>query len=370
MDDRAAIDLRLHRLLTPLLGHTPARWPQSVYDRLRELAHEHRTTELELLRNLTNETRDAVLARLIDATTVAHTAFFRHADQFDHLGRLFRRLSERTPRTISVWCAGCATGEEAYSVALCGEEAGARVDILATDVNPRAIEIARIGRYEQRRTGRLPGPPNATRWEAPPSLRQGIRFEVESLVRPRAAVGKGPFDFILCRNVLIYFAREEVADILAHLAGYLRMGGRLVISPADNVLPLPDCLTRRSRVGFLTVRGHDAPPSSRLSLEVPTVPAPQPTAPAPVEVAARLLGAGELAEAEAVLTDLLNSDPDHAAGWFLLGEVLLQRGERAQARAAFERVGRCTRRTTGEFDTDTLVWAAARRAKALAAESA
>ncbi|MBN2195523.1 MAG: tetratricopeptide repeat protein [Polyangiaceae bacterium] len=368
MVDRDAIDRQLRRLLLPHLGHTPSRWPQPIYDRVRDLARANHKTELALLADLVGEVPSPWLGELIDAATVPHTSFFRHPEQFEYLRRLLRRVAKRGPRPVSVWCAGCATGEEAYSVAVCAVEVQVPVEILATDVNPRAIQVARAGRYSRRRGGRLPGPASATHWEAPNTIRQAIRFEVASLVGPRATMGRGPFDVILCRNVLIYFPREEVPAILQHLASHLRGSGSLLVSPADTVLPLPECLTRGAAVGFLAVRGQDSPPSSRASWAAPVTIEPTPAPPAPIEVAARLLGAGELAAAETLLTDLLNAEPDHLAGWFLLGEVLLQRGENAQARAAFERIARCTPRSSGGFDAATLVWAAARRAKALAAD--
>lgn len=83
--------------------------------------------------------------------------------------------------------------------------------------------------------------------------------------------------------------------------------------------------------------------------------------------AARLLSAGRAAEAEQVLSCLLNKDPQHLEGWFLLGEALLARGERAQARAAFLRVTRCATPTgaTPSVDVEALRRAAIRRANAL-----
>jgi predicted Zn-dependent protease len=97
----------------------------------------------------------------------------------------------------------------------------------------------------------------------------------------------------------------------------------------------------------------------------PFVVVPDPDEPTPIDRAARLLGSGQGLEAEAVLTGLLNTDPDNIGAWFLLGEALLQREESAQARAAFARASRCTPHEASGVDGQALKWAAARRAEAL-----
>ena len=93
---------------------------------------------------------------------------------------------------------------------------------------------------------------------------------------------------------------------------------------------------------------------------------PHPPEP-PLVRAARLLGAGEPGGAEEVLTALLNGDPDNISGWFLLGEALLQRDERAQARAAFLRASRCTPSRAEDVDGEALRRAALSRATVLGA---
>ena len=78
-----------------------------------------------------------------------------------------------------------------------------------------------------------------------------------------------------------------------------------------------------------------------------------------------LLGSGDPEQAERVLTELLNQDPDHLSGWFLLGEALLQRDEPAQARAAFLRASRSSPRPGEDVDAKALRRAALSRANAL-----
>ena len=295
--------------------------------------------------------------------------FFRHAEQFVELAHVLVSTFGRRGVPVRVWSAGCSTGEEVYSIAVTADEVGVEVQVLGTDVNPAAIRTARRGRYENLRTDRLALEGGV--WTAPWRISRMVRFEVASLVGESPALGEGPFDLIFCRNVLIYFGHQAAEVILETLAEHLRPHGALVVSPADAVLPLPPGLARGVAPGWLRVSDEPSA-SSRRPMSVQTavggagalvaLPAPQELT--PIDRGARLLGAGQGTEAEAVLTELLNAEPDNIAAWFLLGEALLQREQGAQARAAFLRAARCTPQAFG-VDGQALKWAAIRRAEAL-----
>jgi chemotaxis protein methyltransferase CheR len=183
--------------------------------------------------------RDAeAIAVLVEHVVVSETAFWRHPEQLEAFGRL--AAGARGP--LSVWSAGCATGEEPYSVAMALLEAGraGKGDrILATDVSSRALAAASAGVYGVRTMRKLPAA--LERWfEA--GFDRRIRDEVRSIVEFRRhnlvadpAPG-GPFDFVLCRNVLIYFDGRTAAAVLDRLCGALRPGGALVLGPVE--LPL------------------------------------------------------------------------------------------------------------------------------------
>ncbi|HEX9050890.1 MAG TPA: CheR family methyltransferase [Anaeromyxobacter sp.] len=184
------------------------------------------------------------IAALVEHATVLETAFWRHPEQLEAVARA---ISAR-PGPARVWSAGCATGEEPYSVALALLEAGrhGRGDrILATDVSARALEAARAAAYGDRALRRLPAGV-AARWLEPGTPRRVaagpralVTFERHNLVRdptPAAA----PFDVVLCRNVLIYFSPETAAIVLGRLVRALAPGGLLVLGPVD--LPLARAL--------------------------------------------------------------------------------------------------------------------------------
>lgn len=381
MRERRALDRALARLLRPMLGYLPSRWPETLYLHVRERALAAGQSEVEYVGSVMREPER--VAMLIDAATIGHTAAYRHPEQFDHLRTVLQELARRRPGPLRIWCAGCSTGEEAYSAADSAQAVGVDAAVLGTDVNPVAIAVARSGLLPQRSAVGAPLPPEWAE-RVPEALRRRVRFEVASLIAPRPALDAGPFDIIFCRNVLIYFRQEQVPRLLKRIAAELLADGHLIVSPAEGVLPLPAGLRRGPVPGWLSLdRESDAkevahrtressPPTPEHGAEVghdstsPVLPAAAVREDS-AEDAARLLSAGRAAEAEQVLSRLLNKDPQHLEGWFLLGEALLARGERAQARAAFLRVTRCATPTgaTPSVDAEALRRAAIRRANAL-----
>ena len=205
--------------------------------------------------------------RLADAVVEAllnnETFFFRDRQAFDQLlGPALLRLesARRRTRRLAIWCAGCSTGQEAYSIAMHFAEQKARwsgwtIEIVGTDVSRAAVEQARSGVYSQFEVQRglpvlqmmrwfeeLPG----AAWRIAAELRRSIRFEVSSLVGPAAPAGK--FDIVLCRNVLLYFSPEMRRSAFARLAsaaaddGALMLGaGETVIGQTDAFVSDPDC---------------------------------------------------------------------------------------------------------------------------------
>ena len=111
---------------------------------------------------LHSEQADEELRRLLPLVTVGKTSFFRDERQFRALDALLPPLLARVRgngRKLSIWSAGCATGEEPYSISMALAEAGfepEQVDLLATDVNPEAVAFAARGTYDARRVREIP----------------------------------------------------------------------------------------------------------------------------------------------------------------------------------------------------------------------
>jgi chemotaxis protein methyltransferase CheR len=197
----------------------------------------------ELVRRVCAREPSAVAA-LVEGAVVGETSFWRHPEG---LAALVRRLAP-APRRLSLWSAGCATGEEAYSLAIALLEAGraGRGDLVhATDVSGSAIARACEGSYSPRALRRLPAAAVA-RWFEPgeprrvkPALRELVALARQNLVADPPPEG-GPFDAVVCRNVLIYFEPPTAAEVLYRLVAALRPGGLLVLSPVE--LPLAAAL--------------------------------------------------------------------------------------------------------------------------------
>ncbi|HEY6100286.1 MAG TPA: CheR family methyltransferase [Anaeromyxobacter sp.] len=197
-----------------------------------------------LARRVAAREPDAIAA-LVEHAAIGETAFWRHPAQLAAL----RRLAARARGPLSVWSAGCATGEEPYSVAITLLEAGRLGSgdrILATDLSERALATARAATYGVRAARRLP-PEVAGRWlegtgearRVAGAARALVSFERHNLASDPTPAG-GPFDVVLCRNVLIYFDPATAASALYRLANSLRPGGALLLGPVE--LPLASAM--------------------------------------------------------------------------------------------------------------------------------
>lgn len=191
------------------------------------------------------------IERLLDAISINVTDFFRDkvvwtSIRQDALSEILQRKRDTNSRTIRAWSAGCATGEEPYSLAMMLlDELGAQaadhnVSVLATDVDRKALETARKGRYPKARLRTIPSDyrlrftrtSSDSEFEVLPEVRKIVRFHEESLfVAPPARC----MDVILCRNVFIYLGREQQARVLEGFWHALAQGGYLVLGRSEKM---------------------------------------------------------------------------------------------------------------------------------------
>jgi chemotaxis protein methyltransferase CheR len=192
--------------------------------------------------------------RLVDAISTNETHFFREPRQFEFLERVVypeweaRAAASKMPRRVRVWSAACSTGEEPYSVAMSflarfPPESGWQIEILATDISTRVLERARAGLYDLGKSKEIPARflrafmlkgkgPQEGRMKAGPEIRSLVRFSRVNLNAASLAVA-GPFDLILCRNVLIYFDAPSKARVLDRLLERLDGQGHLLLGHAE-----------------------------------------------------------------------------------------------------------------------------------------
>ncbi len=196
------------------------------------------------------------LRALLPLVTVGHTEFFRDPKQFRALERFILpqllAKARRELRRVYIWSAGCATGEEPYSVAMVMAELGAlamEVDVWATDLNLAAVEAARQGRFSVRRANNISSErlerffkPVEDGLEVQPAIREYVRFEGLNLAAPsfHEVVTPGSLDLILCRNVIIYFDLPTIRGLMDRFLQALRPGGLLFLGYSESLFKVYD----------------------------------------------------------------------------------------------------------------------------------
>ena len=229
--------------------------------------------------------------------TTGESYFFRDQGQFDLLAtkilpELIARRAEE--RKLRIWSAGCAAGEEAYSLAMLVDELAPRlvgwdVQILGTDINTDALEKARSGEYrdwsfrtlDDKRKQRY-FKQSGDQWRIDSRLRERVTFSSGDLVRddfPDARAGLSDFDLILCRNVFIYLDTQAVARITAKFSATLADGGYLVTGHSElfghDIAPLRVRLFAQSAVFQKTAQpaGEMGLGEALAKVQVPVLPA-------------------------------------------------------------------------------------------------
>lgn len=182
--------------------------------------------------------------RLLERLTVQVSRFYRNAQVFDRLRADVVPDLLRRGGLLRVWCAGCARGEEAYTLAMIVDEAGGRPDVLATDVVPAALSAARAGLFAPEALRELPaglreryvvsaGEPFSPRVKIVDRVRHAVRFARHDLLSGAGPAGPRRFQVISCRNVLIYLQPDAQRRVLHLLGEQLAPGGYLCLGEAE-----------------------------------------------------------------------------------------------------------------------------------------
>jgi chemotaxis protein methyltransferase CheR len=286
--DRAALD-RFRDQISRRFG---LRWDDDKLDLLGEvLDRRARARGLDAPRYLDEVTaaprRAAELRALADELTIGETYFLRNADSFRALAEevlpaLARaRAGERRLRIVS---AGCASGEEPYSIAITAREsaalAGWDLSIVGLDLNPTALALAREARYTPWSLRATP-PELGRRWfradggrlALDPTIVGMVSFEEANLVDEDAALwAEARYDVVFCRNVLMYLEPSAVEAIVARIGRALVPGGYLFLGHAETLRGVTSafhlCHThdtfyyRRRSAAAERAQGDGAPPAT------------------------------------------------------------------------------------------------------------
>lgn len=187
-----------------------------------------------------------MLRDVVEAMSTHETSFFRDLQPFRQLEEkvLPSLMRDRDDRTLRIWSAGCASGQEAYSIAMLLHDMGIahegwKYDILATDISHQVLEKAKAARYTAFEAQRgVPAPTllrhftrQEEQWVVKPHIRDVVKFRQLNLLDGVGHLGQ--FDLILCRNVLIYFDAATRLSVLSDLRASLKRDGVLMLGAAE-----------------------------------------------------------------------------------------------------------------------------------------
>ncbi len=226
---------------------------------LRERARASDCADIASYLSLVSSRRGAPeLQKLLDAVTVQETMFFRAPPQIAALRRgvlpeLLQAAADRE-RPLTIWSAGCSTGEEPYTLAMMLLELAPTVSrwpqvrIVGTDVSTDALETARLATYSGRTVQAAPASARGRWFEPGPGgalavrdePRSMVEFAQHNLVTESPPFAPGEVDLVVCRNVTIYFARETTRALVGRFHHVLSDGGYLLLGHSETLWKVSD----------------------------------------------------------------------------------------------------------------------------------
>ncbi len=249
-DDVALDSIREHLLKSrgiDISGYSPTFMMRSIRKRMGRSSMPDIGSYVDLLIHDNGETTE-----LIGALSINVTEFFRDDGAFEALSekiiRPLLRSKRETGGILRIWSAGCATGQETYTIAICLNEEMRRANmqddmiatITGTDISASALAFARKGDYSESQVKKVPIPllkryftRSESSFQINDLLRKRVRFMKEDLMEtPKSKF----FDAIICRNVLIYFSRLSHDEVIENLHESLRPRGFLMLGRTEALM--------------------------------------------------------------------------------------------------------------------------------------
>jgi chemotaxis protein methyltransferase CheR len=222
-------------------------------------------TITQLVERLKDGARNShVLRAVVDSMTTNETLFFRDRVPFEVLTKklvpYFQQV-RKASRRLRIWSAGCAGGQEPYSLLMTLATLPEmfkswKIEVLATDLCSTVLEKAKLGIYTQFEIRRgVSGEclaryfvPTDSRWQIADFIREKVVFRELNLIDPLPVME--PFDIVLCRNVLIYFSHETKKKVLESIATAMSPDGFLILGGAESAINITDSLIQVPGVGL------------------------------------------------------------------------------------------------------------------------
>ena len=295
---------------------------------------------------------------LLDRVTVQHSDFFRDPAQFEALADIARHI---TNTGATIWSAACGNGQEPFSLAMLLDEIGRRdLSIVATDISFHALSRCMLGRYSQAEVRGLSDGrrerylvPRDGGYEVVPWLRRRVRFAQHNLAHDDPPpVPMCPV--IFCRNVLMYFGREESEDCVARLAAHIVPGGHLFIGHSDSPGRMSTWFEPINLAGAFLYRRLPPGPAPMSAGRRATDLRPSPDLAGLLARGRSAAAGGDLRAAITAFRQATYLDPNLTIAFFQLGAALELAGDRREARRAFAAAGLALMRSEGGEDLSAL----------------
>jgi chemotaxis protein methyltransferase CheR len=300
--------------------------------------------------------------------TTGESFFWRDPGQCDLLAQtilpeLIARRARRHQRVLRLWSAGCAAGDEAYTLAMLVDElaqsspqlAGWQVLILGTDIDGEAIARAQAGLFgdwslrgldavrKRRYFQRCITECETGQWQIDARLRQMVTFRIGDLVHdafPDAASGLVDIDLIVCRNVFIYLDGAAVDLIVAKFAAALTEGGYLITAPGEMQGHGAPQLEQRmhGQIQLFQKAALPSDPHQTMAASPAAILPVPPSADELMHSAWRAADSGLLDAAQQDCALALTLTPLDARPHYLLAQLAQQRGDLAQAMRELKKV--------------------------------
>jgi chemotaxis methyl-accepting protein methylase len=231
-----------------LSGYSPSFVMRAIRKRISRADSESLAAYSKLLMRSDEETNE-----LLAALSINVTEFFRDKGAFESFReKAIRPILDYKFSTgggiLRIWSAGCATGQETYTIMMCVSEELKRtgtaglplMSVTGTDISRGAIAKAKKGIYSKTDVENVPDKMlreyfvrNGDNYEVTDELAKRVRFHLENLLAPPSSKF---YDAVVCRNVLIYFSRPMHEIVMGHLYDAIRIGGYLMLGRTEALI--------------------------------------------------------------------------------------------------------------------------------------
>lgn len=219
-----------------------------VKNRLAKILRAYGKSSYEAYWDFLKKSGPVETQEFISAMTTNMTSFFREAAHFSWFGKAVKDHFEHL-YSLRIWCAAASTGQEPYTIAITvcenlPEKQRANVRILASDIDTDVLKRGALGYYKENEIGGLSKDlvfkyfdrsvhDGETIYRVKDFLRDMVQFSQFNLVQEKYEF-KRPFDFVFCRNVLIYFDEKTVSKVVDNLASSLNPSGYLLLGHSES----------------------------------------------------------------------------------------------------------------------------------------